>query len=200
MLKYISRWQMLDHNLTARAFLIGVSLVLVSGCDTFGSKKHQLDEFQVIARAPLSMPPSATLRPPQPGELRPQEGSAVNKARSKVFGSEVEKSVVYNPAGSSVGEVALLKRAGADKSVPNIRALVDEETSSLVRADDTLVEQLIFWRSEDQKRQGPTRIVDASAEAERISRNAALGLPVEQGETPDIEKKGGRGGLLDGLF
>ncbi|RYE94373.1 MAG: DUF3035 domain-containing protein [Oxalobacteraceae bacterium] len=40
---------------------------------TFGLTRDAPDEFQVTTRAPLSMPPDFSLRPPRPGASRPQE-------------------------------------------------------------------------------------------------------------------------------
>jgi hypothetical protein len=42
---------------------------------TFGLVRDTPDEFTVTTRAPLAMPPSFTLPPPNPGATRPQEVS-----------------------------------------------------------------------------------------------------------------------------
>ena len=55
---------------------LGLSLAACSGDEltrTFGLTRDAPDEFQVTTRAPLSMPPDFTLRPPRPGATRPQE-------------------------------------------------------------------------------------------------------------------------------
>ena len=59
--------------------LIPVAVLCLSACSgdeltrTFGLTRDAPDEFQVTTRAPLSMPPDFTLRPPRPGATRPQE-------------------------------------------------------------------------------------------------------------------------------
>jgi hypothetical protein len=66
-----------------------VLAVALGGCsgirDSLGIGKHPPDEFQVVSRAPLSMPPDFNLRPPQPGVPRPQEGTARDQAQSAIF-------------------------------------------------------------------------------------------------------------------
>ncbi|MBX6322260.1 MAG: DUF3035 domain-containing protein [Rhodospirillaceae bacterium] len=65
--------------------------VALGGCqgirESLGVGKHPPDEFQVVSRAPLSMPPDFNLRPPQPGAPRPQEGTPRDQAESALFGS-----------------------------------------------------------------------------------------------------------------
>ena len=43
---------------------------------TFGLNKRAPDEFAVPTRAPLSLPPDYSLRPPEPGAPRPNQTTA----------------------------------------------------------------------------------------------------------------------------
>jgi len=58
--------------------------VSLAGCQqtrqALGLEKTAPDEFQVVARAPLSLPPDYNLLPPQPGVARPQEGTTRDQA------------------------------------------------------------------------------------------------------------------------
>jgi hypothetical protein len=54
--------------------------------DVFGNRKDPPDEFQVVARAPLALPPNFDLRPPRPGADRPQEGSTTDMAARRILG------------------------------------------------------------------------------------------------------------------
>lgn len=77
-------------RLTLTVLLLG-STVALSACggDTrraLGLGKTPPDEFTVVKRAPLSLPPNYTLRPPEPGAPRPQEPSPTEQARQQVFG------------------------------------------------------------------------------------------------------------------
>lgn len=76
-----------------------------------GLERTPPDEFAVVSRAPLSVPPEFSLRPPTPGAPRPQEGRASDQARRALTGAEMQ--TVYRRAGLSPGEAALLARTGA---------------------------------------------------------------------------------------
>jgi len=167
----------------------------------FGLNKQSPDEFRVVARAPLSLPPNFTLRPPEPGAVRPQDGTATQQARQAIFRTSQSKSLspalastsVSSTQGRSAGEQSLLKAAGADNLELDIRALVNKEADSL-RDDQGFLEALVFWRD----REDPGVLVNAEGEAKRLRENSALGKDVTDGETPTIERK--EKGLLEGLF
>ena len=180
-----------------------ISLILaLSACEgvreQFGLTKQSPDEFRVVSRAPLSLPPDFTLRPPEPGIPRPQEGTATQQARKAVFRLEQPKtqplSEQVKADGRTLGELSLLKAAGADKIDPGIRRAIDFETQQLNSESEDFIDALVFWRDKET----PGRVVDATAEAKRLRENAALGKAVTAGETPTIERK--RKALLEGLF
>ncbi len=180
-----------------------ISLILaLSACEGFrdqlGLNKQSPDEFRVVARAPLSLPPDFTLRPPEPGIARPQEGTAAQQARKAIFRLEQPKTQPLNAQvkadGRTLGELSLLKAAGADKIDPGIRQAIDSETRQLNAQSDDFIESLVFWRDKES----PGRVVDATAEARRLRENAALGKTATAGETPTIERKSKA--LLEGLF
>lgn len=62
--------------------------LLMSGCSGFkqalGIERQSPDEFAVESRAPLTIPPEFSLRPPQPGAARPQERTAAQRAREAI--------------------------------------------------------------------------------------------------------------------
>ena len=64
------------------------------------------NEFEVVGRAPLIIPPEADLRPPRPGEPRPQDIDPNNRAVNVLF-PEVDKK----PPIPSKGEQQLLSQA-----------------------------------------------------------------------------------------
>ena len=49
---------------------------------TLGLDKQAPDEFSVVARAPLELPPDYSLRPPRAGTLRPQDLTPTETART----------------------------------------------------------------------------------------------------------------------
>jgi hypothetical protein len=83
------------------------------------------------------------------------------------------------PAGSTVGEIALLQAAGPAAS-RDIRRQVDEESQRLDRPPRDLADRLIFWRDPP----APGIAVDPTRERERIRENAALGIEASAGDTP----------------
>lgn len=187
------------------------SLVLASmalstaGCSSLrgwmGGDKAPPDEFRVVTRAPLSLPPDYGLVSPQPGAPRPQETDARESARQIVVdrqgGAAAQRQQQQAAAlqGRPPAEAALLKRAGVAEADPNIRATVNRESSKLAEADNTFVNKLMFWRGKEE----PGVIVDADKEAKRIRENTALGRAPTTGETPTISRKGEGGGLFGSL-
>ncbi|MBI3452699.1 MAG: DUF3035 domain-containing protein [Rhodospirillales bacterium] len=180
--------------------MAGLTLVLgalLAGCGdarkTLGLDKNPPDEFKIVTRAPLSLPPDYGLRPPQPGAQRPQEQSVPELARQAVFGA-AQRPAQDGSGGESPGEQALLAHAGASRADPDIREIIDRESTVLADADKTFLDSLIFWR----KPETPGVVVDAPREAARLRENAALGRSVSDGDTPTIKRR--RKGALEGIF
>jgi hypothetical protein len=187
---------------------VGLTMLALSGCgndvrQALGMTKQSPDEFQVVAHAPLTLPPDYSLHPPQPGAPRPQEGTASDQAKTALFGTQTASAATggTDTAGTpgdtsnqSSGEVALLQNAGANGIDPQIRAQIDEETAAAIERDKSLVDRLVFWRTPAPY----GTVVDPAAESKRLQENAALGKPVTEGETPIIKRA--RKGLLEDIF
>src|SRR5215813_7698530 len=137
---------------------VGLMLALC-GCgngvrQALGMTKQSPDEFQVVAHAPLTLPPDYSLHPPQPGAPRPQEGTASDQAKT-ALGIPAQTAAVPadpaagadNTANQSAGEVALLQNAGATGIDPEIRAQIDQETAAAIERDKSLIDRLVFWRT-----------------------------------------------------
>ena len=93
------------------AALIALAVVTLGGCSAFenigGGKKVSPDEFKIVSHSPLTMPPNAELRPPRPGEPRPQEVTPADQAKealSPALAGRVQQRV------SAVGSVTLVAR------------------------------------------------------------------------------------------
>lgn len=180
------------------ACLAALASVALSGCSdakrALGFEKAPPDEFQVVERAPLSMPPDFSLRPPNPGAVRPQEGTTREQARQIVAGGRTVNQI--STAGRTPGEVALLKKVGAEQAQPGIRQLVNKETLALAEANKSFTDKLVFWR--DPETPGTGEQLDASKENQRLRENQALGRSVTDGDTPRIQRR--RKGMLEGIF
>jgi hypothetical protein len=181
---------MIAHRPFIKAGTVAIALVLaavaLSACTdarrALGYDKAPPDEFAVIARAPLAQPPDYNLRPPAPGAPRPQEGTPTDQARAAL--TPGKNAPLAAPNGTK-GEQVMLAKAGADKSTPDIRRVVNEETTQMVEADDHFVDHLMFW----QDKAPPGDIVSPGPESKRLKDNAAAGKPATEGQTVIIERK-----------
>ena len=124
---------------------------------------------------------------------------ARTSARSALFGRKSSSGVISQEeakaAGTSAGELALLRQADAVDVDSSIRQLINEETGVLAEDDQSLIERVMFW----QEKSKPGTVVDAAKEQKRIQENAALGNSASDGgATPTIERR--KKALLEGLF
>ncbi len=185
-----------------RFSLIAALVLALSACEgvkkQLGFTKQSPDEFKVVSRAPLSLPPDYNLRPPEPGIPRPQEGTTSQQAKNAIFRLQQPEAGTLEPKiesdGRSLAELSLLEAAGAGQADPNIRRIIDAETLRLNAEGDDFLAALVFWRDP----QPAGEIIDADEEAKRLRENAALGKSVTAGETPTIERKSRA--LFEGLF
>lgn len=182
-------------------FLLALSLALaVSACGEarrqIGLEKPPPDEFAVVNRAPLSIPPDYSLRPPQPGAARPQEGATSEQARQAILGGRTQLKATQPlvKGGRTQGEMVVLKSAGASDITPNIRQIVNEESTALAEADKPLTDKLMFWGKPNEY----SEAMDARQESKRIRENQALGKDMEEGSTPMIKRR--HKALLEGIF
>lgn len=120
---------------------IGALAVMTSGCGisrAVGSGKNAPDEFAIATKAPLVVPPDYALRPPKPGEARPQELTPSERAQQVLLGDS-------DAAPPTVGEQLLLRKAGALGVDPSIRNLLNAENGGRAEKDRSLANQLLFW-------------------------------------------------------
>ena len=177
--------------------------LMLGGCSAFenlgGAKKVSPDEFKIVSHSPLTMPPNAELRPPRPGEPRPQETSPADQAKealSPVLAGRVQAKTTAGPPTGAPGdssEQALIAKAGAGGIDPNIRSQVNRDTRTLAEQDKTWIDSLIFW----QDKPIPGVIIDPEKEQQRLREAQASGKP-SSGATPTIERR--KRGLLEGIF
>lgn len=209
--------------------LFGLGVTVLGGCsgdlsEALGQGKDSPDEFAILTKAPLVIPPDYSLRPPQPGAPRPQEVAPRASAEDIVFSSAGGSGGQFPSAGPgtfevsadgtppvtgaptgrvsraplaqapTVGESQLLARAGATNADPEIRRIVNSETRALEEKSETFADTVLFWKEDEP----PATVIDADDEARRLRENQALGDPVTAGETPMIEPSGEA--PLEGIF
>jgi len=130
-----------------KSLLAGVIVVgavgALGGCSSVGGalnlNKNGPDEFRVVAKAPLVVPPDYALRPPSPGEPSPTELLPGSAARLAVLGQR-------EAATRSEGETALANKAGAAKADPLIRYVMDDEFASVAHKDKSFADRVMFWK------------------------------------------------------
>ena len=189
----------MESSMTGRLLIVAGLALAVSACGGFrenlGLTKQSPDEFRVVSRAPLTLPPDYNLRPPEPGAPRPQVGSASQQAERAVFANSQNAAVQQQAAAPrTAGEQALLAATGAESANPDIRLIVNRETKLINEEGDHFVDRLIFWNTTSPA----GTIVDPVAENRRLQENAALGQSPTTGPTPQIERR--RQAPLEGLF
>lgn len=143
----------------------------LGGCTStskaLGIAKVTPDEFRVVTKAPLVVPPDYALRPPAPGEPRPQELQPESAARAALAGQAMA-------AQRTDGERLLVARAGANNADPLIRYVVDDEFGDVAHKEKSFADRVMFWRKGQP--QGPVAVADpnaapianAAAEEERL--------------------------------
>lgn len=151
----------------------------LAGCQStskaLGMSKVTPDEFRVVTKAPLVVPPDYALRPPAPGEPRPQELQPESAARTALLGQR-EAQV------RSDGEKLLVAKAGAERADPLIRYVVDDEFGDVAHKDKSFADRVMFWKS-DKPAANPgaqdntPAPVDAQSEEERV-KSLTGGKPV----------------------
>lgn len=186
-------------------------LPLLSACargsvqNALGLGKRAPDEFAVVSRAPLVVPPDFDLRPPRPGEPRPMVGTAGDQARAALLGEAPRETASLaarvddglGPAAST-GQQALLTQAGGNGVDPDVRRRIAEENQSLAAVEQAMFTRLLKWREPDTL----GAVVDAPAEAERLLANRTSGQPVTAGDTPTVvqRRQSPLGALVEKVF
>lgn len=175
--------------------------------DTLGLNRDAPDEFAVVSRPPLSLPPEFSLRPPKAGEA-PLGTAADAQARSALIGKPVEAGVDKALAEPTVetavvpversdvlsgGAANLLKRAGGAEAAENIR---EQLGADAVKPADTSTAKTLIDQLVGSEKNEP--VVDAAKEAERLRANKDAGKKLTEGEVP--EEKSKTRSLLDRIF
>jgi hypothetical protein len=179
---------------------IALAAFALGGCSMFdnlgGAKKFSPDEFKIVSHSPLTMPPTAELRPPRPGEPRPQETLPSDQAREALSPSLAGRAARSGTPGAvpaGTPEAALVARATKGGVDPNIRSTVNTDSRVIADADNTFIDSLIFWHDKPV----PGVVLDPAKEQQRL-REAQVSGQQSTGATPTIERR--KRGLLEGLF
>ncbi len=109
--------------------------MLVSGCAALGGTNSP-DEFRVVKKAPLVVPPEYSLRPPEAGAGTPFEVDPTRAGTASAFGADIGQD-------ASASERALVAAAGANAVNPIIREQVDWEEASIIRKSQSVSDRVL---------------------------------------------------------
>jgi len=135
----------------------------LSGCSSatkaLGLKQSAPNEFNILTKAPLVVPPEYNLRPPRLGESS-YENNYTQKAAREALVGEIDS------AQPSKGEQYLLAKAKAPRANQEIRVEIDG-SNSVERKTDGFTDRVL---------RNANAPLDAEAEAKRLKAiNAATG-------------------------
>ena len=106
---------------TVSSILVLAASLSLAACEKtreqFDFSKKPPDEFAVVKRAPLEMPPDFELRAPKPGAPRPQEQATDQVARQVILGEDAQKAIARE-AGVTQGEAVLLQKKRRCQRIP----------------------------------------------------------------------------------
>lgn len=153
--------------MTMRKF-VSVSLIIaggfaITGCSSatkaLGLKQSAPNEFNIITKAPLVVPPEYNLRPPRIGESSYENNYTQKAAREALVGE-------IDDAEPSKGEQYLLAKANAPRANQEIRVEIDGQ-NSVERKTESFTDKVL---------RGANVALDAEAEEKRLKAiNAATG-------------------------
>ena len=155
------------HNSPASFAKCGLAVLmlgLLSACggsvqEALGGGARAPDEFQVVRRAPLVLPPDYNLRPP--GQVQ----GVVRRSTAEDAKEIITGSTDASPGDQSAGEKALLAAASVQAD-PDVRAKLLDENTELTQIDESSFLFLLDWQ-----REGLTyadAVIDPDEEAERL--------------------------------
>jgi hypothetical protein len=128
--------------------LTAFSLASLAGCDTLrrdaGLTKQSPDEFAVVTKAPLIIPPNFNLQPPAPGAPPLNQQDPTSSAQSALFASDTAMAAQNLQGSYSQGERMLLANAGVQNADPTIRAeLQADQRLTAAAADQSFTDRVL---------------------------------------------------------
>lgn len=118
------------------------ALSLAACSSTNLANRNAPDEFSILTKPPLTVPPDYALRPPKPGETRAEELSTTQRTQQLLLGDP-------SSAPPSRGELSLIQQTGALDVDPSIRTILAAENGGRAEKDNSLATRLLFWNFPD---------------------------------------------------
>ncbi len=145
-----------------RKFLVPVLMATVAltttACDktreSLGLKRVQSNEFEVMDRQPLSVPPNYSLRPPLPDAPATAAVDPSDKAKEALLGDQASNEE------KSEAEKDFLAKANAEDVDHSVRAELEKEVPA--KEESAPGEAIAFWKDGGSKKAG--EVIDPRAE------------------------------------
>jgi Protein of unknown function (DUF3035) len=180
------------RNLMRGCVLLGAALSLMA-CQSIreaaGITKEPPDEFAVVTKAPLIIPPDFNLHPPKPGAAPLNQVSPTTAAQQALY-SDDPSAVASNITGHySQAEKLLLANSGGAAADPSIRRTIASDNIKAEDIDPSLTDSLLFGASKDTSADKP---VNADAEKDRMDAAKGGAQPADQksSESATIDNDG----------
>ena len=138
---------------------LGAACLATSACSTSSGGARTPDEFRVVTKAPLTVPPDYSLRPPGAGQSQPPEVEAARDDSASAFGTTLG-------ANASASERALVAAAGANAVSPMIRTQLDYEETKTIRKSPSIADKVLFWRKDNPEDAASAASDNATGNAE----------------------------------
>jgi len=157
---------------TLRNIIIVSALgIAISGCSStskvLGLTKQSPNEFNILTKAPLVVPPEYNLRPPAEGVSSVENNYTQDAARKALIGD-------VDDAEPTRGEIVLMTKAGVGRANQEIRLEVDGQ-NSVERKTSSFSDRVLFWNNGSYKPRGNVAL-NPETEAKRLeSVNSATG-------------------------
>ncbi|MEM1276793.1 MAG: DUF3035 domain-containing protein [Pseudomonadota bacterium] len=149
--------------------------------DALSKKKPSPDEFAVVARSPLVLPPSQSLPEPTPGTPSPLEPNPQQDVIVALTGASDEELVSQQ---TSAGEAALLSSANAAAASSEVRVQLEQDEIDLEENqpyEPPSIAELFLGEGEREIDQAT--LLDPDREARRLQTSGII-TPVNPNEAP----------------
>lgn len=182
------------------AVLAGLA-VSVAGCSSFrqatGLDQSSPDEFAVVTKAPLIIPPDYNLKPPKPGAAPTNQLGPTDAAEAALYGTQ--QPATSTKGQLSTGEQELLAKAGASNANDMIRQKIAADNRAMQAADQSFTNKILFGMAAPNTDGTP---VNANAAMQRMKADQPGSAPANTGSGATIQKDedSDSGGWFDWIF
>ena len=138
---------MTQNRTIFRALTAISALALAAACASSSNdgRAGVPDEFKVVKKAPLTVPPEYSLRPPERGTVRPLEVTPERVDQVFAFGTDI---------GTDASEVErrMIALAGAVAVSPVIREIIDYDEAGLLRKPSSVSDAVTGYSGSEEER------------------------------------------------